>query len=173
MRIRLNEIQHIILGILSLVLLAGCTGQQFIASEDLGNEPAATPSVSEAAPRRRTRIFPARVSDAGRVVVEVTPLNLGQSEDTSVDSTGLHFQVAMNTHSVELDHDLTRLAVLRTDQGDEISPLRWDGARGGHHVNGTLYFPAVELNGVRWVEIVIRDVDGVPERVFRWDLEPQ
>ena len=90
-----------------------------------------------------------------------------------MDSTGLHFQIAMNTHSVELDYDLTKLAVLRTDQGDEATALRWDGGRAGHHVNGTLYFLAVDLNGVRWVEVVIRDVAGVPERVFRWDLEEQ
>lgn len=80
--------------------------------------------------------------------------------------------VAMNTHSVELDYDLARLAVLRTDRGDEVIPLRWDGARGGHHVNGTLYFPAMDLKGVQWVELVIREVAGVPERTFRWELSP-
>jgi hypothetical protein len=166
--------RYIILGALTLVLLAGCAGQQLTATRNPGNESTtAASSASDAASSRSARTFGARVSDAGQVVVEVTPLNLGQSEDTDVSSTGLHFQVAMNTHSVELDHDLTRLTVLRTDQGDEILPLRWDGGQGGHHVNGTLYFPAVELNGVRWVEIVIRDVDGVPERVFRWDLEPR
>jgi hypothetical protein len=98
--------------------------------------------------------------------VEVIPLNLDQPE------TALHFQVAMNTHWVELDYDLTRLAVLRTDRGDEVTPLRWDGSRGGHHVSGILYFPAVNLEDVHWIELVIRDVAGVPERDFRWELRP-
>ena len=53
--------------------------------------------------------------------------------------------VVINTHSVELNYDLTQLAVLRTDRGDEVTPLQWDGAQGGHHVNGTLYFPAMDL----------------------------
>ena len=165
--------RYMILGVLSLMLLAGCTGQQFIAPENPGNESVATSPTSDAAPRQRARTFPARISDAGQVVMEVRPLNLDQPEDTSVDSTALHFQIAMNTHSVELDYDLTKLAVLRTDQGDEATPLRWDGGRGGHHVNGTLYFSTVDLSGAQWVEVVIRDVAGVPERVFRWDLEEQ
>jgi hypothetical protein len=100
------------------------------------------------------------------VVVEVIPLNLDQPETT------LHFQVSLNTHSVELDYDLTQLAVLRTDRGDEVTPLRWDGSRGGHHVSGVLYFPAVNLEGAQWIELVIREVAGVPERSFRWELEP-
>jgi len=99
------------------------------------------------------------------VVVEITPLNLDQPGKT------LDFRVAMNTHSVNLDYDLTQLAVLRTERGDEVAPSRWDGPRGGHHVRGTLSFPAPDLRGVRWVEVLIRDVAGVPERVFRWELK--
>ncbi|HEY64638.1 MAG TPA: hypothetical protein G4O02_08705 [Caldilineae bacterium] len=127
-----------------------------------------TPIVVEpvGGPGQMARSYPVRVSDAGRVVVEVTPLNLDQPEST------LHFQVAMNTHWVELDYDLTRLAVLRTNRGDEVAPVRWDGPQGGHHVNGILYFPAIDLEGVRWIEVVIRDVAGIPERVFRWELRP-
>ena len=109
--------------------------------------------------------YPPKVSNAGRVVVEVLPLNLDQPEDT------LHFQVAMNTHWVELDYDLSRLSVLRTSQGDQVLPLRWEGDIGGHHVAGVLYFPAVDLSEARWVEVEIRDVAGVPKRIFRWELK--
>jgi hypothetical protein len=154
-----------VLGVLSLVLLAGC-GRQPAATENPRAVSEAASSASDAAPQRATRTFPARVSDAGRVVIEVRPLNLDRPEDT------LHFQVAMNTHSVELNYDLTRLAVLRTDRGDEVTPLQWDGAQGGHHVNGTLYFPTIDLKGAQWAEMVIRDVAGVPERTFRWELAP-
>ena len=52
------------------------------------------------------------------------------------------------------------------------APLQWDGAEGGHHVNGTLYFPAMDLQDAQWVELVIREMAGVPERTFRWDLTP-
>jgi len=93
-------------------------------------------------------------------------LNLDQPEAT------LHFQMAMNTYWVELDYDLTHRAVLRTDRGDGVSPLRWDGARGGHHVSGILYFPAMDLEDARWIELVIQDVADIPERNFRWELGP-
>ncbi|MFQ5344144.1 MAG: hypothetical protein ACE5F6_21590 [Anaerolineae bacterium] len=158
--------RYAILGMLSLVLLAGCGRQPAAANKNPGNTSAATPPASDAGSHQSAPAFPARVSDAGRVVIEVRPLNLDRPEGT------LHFQVAMNTHSVELNYDLTRLAVLRTDRGDEVTPLQWDGEQGGHHLNGTLYFPAVDLKDAQWAEMVIRDVAGVPERTFRWELTP-
>ena len=140
------------------VLLVGCAGQK--------NARAALPEdPTSATSRANIPAYSPQVSDAGRVVIEVTPLDLGNAEDM------LHFQVAMNTHSVELDYDLTQLAVLRTDQGLEVKPTLWDGGRGGHHVYGVLFFPAVDLSKARWVEVVIRDVAGVPERRFRWELQ--
>jgi hypothetical protein len=82
----------------------------------------------------------------------------------------------MDTHSVPLDgYDLRQLAVLRTDQGIELTPNGWDAPVGGHHRKGTLTFPATASDGqpvltttTREVELVIRDVAGVPERSFRW-----
>ncbi len=76
----------------------------------------------------------------------------------------------MNTHVVDLSYDLTQIVELRTDRGDTVSPVMWDGPIGGHHVNGVLYFAPIDLKGVRWIEIVIRGVADVPERVFHWDL---
>ncbi len=89
---------------------------------------------------------------------------------------GLNFEVAMNTHSVNLDgYDLAELAVLRTDRGQEVRPSRWDAPAGGHHRRGTLTFPDRTPDGrpvigpdTAWVELIIRDVAGVPQRVFRW-----
>ncbi|NOZ26654.1 MAG: hypothetical protein GXP39_01195 [Chloroflexi bacterium] len=143
------------------LLLAACGGRE----EAPVDSPATRAEISTG-PQQAAQPFPARISDAGRVTVEIAPLNLDRPEST------LHFRVAMNTHSVELDYDLTQLAVLRTDRGDEVAPVRWDGARGGHHVSGVLYFPTIDLDGAQWIEVVIRDVAGIPERVFRWDLEP-
>lgn len=162
--------RYIVLAVLSLVLLAGCGRQrgpspvEAPAATKGSRNAAAASSATDASSDQSVPAYPARVSDAGRVVIEVRPLNLDRPEDT------LHFQVAMNTHSVELDYDLTRLAVLRTDRGDEVTPLRWDGEQAGHHVNGTLYFPAMDLKDAQWAELVIREVAGVPERTFRWEL---
>ncbi len=93
-------------------------------------------------------------------------------------TTGITFRVAMDTHAVNLDgYDLTQLATLRTDQGVTVQPSGWDAPKGGHHREGTLTFPATTLNSAatlgpatRMVELIIRDVAGVPERRFTWTL---
>jgi len=88
----------------------------------------------------------------------------------------LAFDVTLDTHSVELDgYDLARLALLRTDRGDDLKPARWDAPEGGHHRQGALSFDlsaeeAGRLDGASYLELVIRDVAGVPERTFRWHL---
>lgn len=104
----------------------------------------------------------------GAVSVTVTPLNLDQTGEE------LQFAVAMNTHSVELEMDLTTLAVLTTDTGLTVTPIQWDAPSGGHHVNGTLIFPAVSngqplLEGVSTITLTIHDLDAA-ERIFTWDL---
>jgi hypothetical protein len=84
----------------------------------------------------------------------------------------------MNTHAVDLDgYDLRQLAVLRTENGQGVQPIDWDAPKGGHHRQGTLTFPAKTTDGsplitlsTRSVEVVIRDVAGVPERTFQWNL---
>jgi len=109
----------------------------------------------------------AHLSEGGQVSVEVTWLG---------PAAGPVFEVAMNTHSVDLDgYDLAKLAVLRTDKGQEVRPSRWDAPAGGHHRRGTLVFPDKAPDGgpligpnTAWIELVIRDVADVPERVFRW-----
>ncbi len=86
----------------------------------------------------------------------------------------LIFDVAMNTHSVDLDqYDLGRLAVLRDDAGNEYNPVSWDSAAGGHHRQGTLTFPlpdSLSQGTAKYVEVVIRDVADIAERVLKWEL---
>ncbi|MDP2730612.1 MAG: hypothetical protein Q8O55_09010 [Dehalococcoidales bacterium] len=86
----------------------------------------------------------------------------------------LLFNVDMNTHSVDLDqYDLAALAVLRDGAGNEFHPVSWNAAAGGHHRSGTLTFPipdSVSQGKTRYIEIVIRDVAGIGERVLTWQL---
>lgn len=119
-------------------------------------------AASEAAPNELTR-----TNDERSVVVEVTPLNLAGSGPT------LDFQVALNTHSVELDYDLTKLAVLRDDRGNEYRPAAWGGARGGHHMSAVLTFEGrseIVKPGMQYLELELKDIAQVPSRVFRWEL---
>ena len=110
----------------------------------------------------------AREDSQGAVTITVTPLNLDNPGDT------LDFAVVLDTHSVELDMDLSTLAALTTDTGRTALPVAWTGPSGGHHVEGTLSFPvSVEgsslLDGASTLTLVIREVDA-PERIFEWEL---
>jgi hypothetical protein len=110
-----------------------------------------------------------RIDQQGAVIVEVTPVDL------SGDAHELEFEVAMNTHSVDLSLDLAGLSTLRTDTGLSVAATQWSGPPGGHHVSGKLTFPANQagkaiLAGVKSLTLSIRDLDAA-ERVFEWDLK--
>ena len=117
-----------------------------------------------AQPQAAVSTFAAQSNNEKAVTVEVTPLDLANRGAT------LDFEVAFNTHSVALDFDPAAISVLRDSTGREYPALAWEGdTPGGHHRQGTLRFTAPNpVTG--FVDVVVRDVAGVPERVFRWSL---
>jgi hypothetical protein len=115
--------------------------------------------VSSAAPT-----FATQSNSEKAVGVDVTPLNL-----TSGGAT-LEFEVAFNTHSVDLSFDPAAISILRDGTGREYPAVAWEGSGpGGHHRSGVLRFQMPEAASDS-VELVIQGVAGVPERVFHWDL---
>ena len=113
----------------------------------------------------------ARADEQGAVTVAVTPLNLNKPGQT------LDFEVAMNTHSVDLSMDLSALATLTTDAGRTVRATGWDAPKGGHHVSGRLSFPASVdgaplLKGAKKLTLTLQNVDA-PERTFTWVLPGQ
>ena len=127
------------------------------------NSPAATP----AAPAQDL----ARTDGQGAVTVEIIPLDLNNVGQT------LDFEVAMNTHSVNLGMDLATLATLTADTGHTVRATGWDAPKGGHHVSGRLSFPASVdgaplLNGAKKLTLTLQNVDA-PERTFTWVLPGQ
>jgi hypothetical protein len=72
----------------------------------------------------------------------------------------------MNTHSVELDQDMTKIAILVDDQGKEYKPISWEGPVGGHHREGMLIFNQITPNP-KSVELKISSIGGVV-RSFTW-----
>jgi len=89
------------------------------------------------------------------------------------------FAVKMNTHSMDLNqYPLDQLSTLIDDQGIQVKASKWETSRPtGHHVSGTLYFPIKEASGkmlltpgARKLTLVIRELAGIPERVFRWEV---
>lgn len=82
----------------------------------------------------------------------------------------LVFEVALNTHSVDLVDDMTKISILRDDAGKEYTPTAWEGAgRGGHHREGKLEFAAMTTKP-KYVKLVLKDLAQVAEREFRWEL---
>ncbi|MCL4302137.1 MAG: hypothetical protein KJ077_40975 [Anaerolineae bacterium] len=146
-------------------LLAACSSEATQSKESqtgVTQAQAVQPETAQTLPVAPT--FERQSNDEKAVTVEVTPLNLPQG------GSSLDFEVAFNTHSVELDFDPTAISVLRDDQGQEYPALAWDGGGPtGHHRSGTLRFKVFD-HPTNFVEVVIRSVAGVPERVFRWNL---
>ena len=106
-----------------------------------------------------------KTDDQAGVTIVVTPLDLAP------ESSEWKFDIGINTHSVELDQDMTKIVVLTDDQGKEYKPVAWDGAApGGHHREGVLTFKAISPMS-RSVELTIKNIGGIPERSFKWDLQ--
>ena len=104
-----------------------------------------------------------KTDEQASVTVVVTPL------DISAQSAEWKFDIGMNTHSVELDQDVTKIAVLVDDQGNEYKPLRWEGPVGGHHREGVIVFNRITPIS-KSIELKISDIGGVV-RSFTWQLK--
>jgi len=105
-----------------------------------------------------------RTNSGGGVTVKVTPVYLKASGD-------LRFEVVLDTHSVDLDaYDLKRLIVLRDRAANVYHPTSVESKGSGHHRTATVSF-ASPSNGNKNIELVIKGIAGVKERIFQWQLE--
>ncbi len=137
----------------SVILLIGLT---------LSSIPPFVPTADGAA-AQATGLQPV-TNEAGGVAFEITPQGFSPSEQ-------IVFDVGINTHQGDLAFDLAKISTLETSIGGKYTPLKWDGASGGHHLSGTLTFPAVGETST--LKLTIRDVYDVPARVFQWNLGSQ
>ena len=79
-------------------------------------------------------------------------------------SDAIGFQMKIDTHQGALSFDLTEISTLVVGS-TAYEPLSWEGSPpGGHHRSGELFFPKPREAGSS--RLVIRDVNGVAERVF-------
>jgi hypothetical protein len=107
-----------------------------------------------------------QTKDEAAVTVTVTPLNLDDPSAVTLD-----FEIALNTHSVELAYNMLSISALRSDTGQETQPVAWDGPTGGgHHVSGTLSFPSLKERS-QSVTLILRGIAGVPARTFEWEMK--
>lgn len=105
----------------------------------------------------------AKANEAKGVSIKVEPMAFAFGKP-------VRFRIYLNTHSGSLDVDLTKDAVLADDTGTVYRATGWEGSPpGGHHRNGVLSFPEVGAQA-QSLKLTIKDVSGVPERVFQWTL---
>ena len=89
-----------------------------------------------------------------------------------VAGSPLKARVVLDTHSVGLDSiELERVVILRVAGGVEVAPSAVEQAAGsGHHKQAVLVFPPTAQAGA--VQIIVKNVGGVAERSFVWDVAP-
>ena len=133
------------------VLISACSGASPTAPE-----PASSPGGSA--------IATTRTSEGGQVTVVV---------DWAGPDDGAVFDVALDTHSVDLDALDLSDAVLRNDRGETLAAQPWTAPKGGHHREGALAFEGdaqAFFAGAVWIELVVSGVGDLPERSLRWEV---
>ena len=57
------------------------------------------------------------------------------------------------------------------DKGNTYQSTMWEGSGpGGHHREGILVFNEINPTPA-YIELKIKNVGGVPERLFKWDIK--
>ncbi|MBI2074192.1 MAG: hypothetical protein HYT81_14355 [Gemmatimonadetes bacterium] len=104
-----------------------------------------------------------RKNSQGPVTVTLTlvpPIESGAS---------MRVQVVLDTHSGPLDGlALESVLALRRPDGSELRPSVVEQSGGGDHRQAVVVFPGAAVE--KAIEIVVRNVGGVQERSFHWEL---
>lgn len=147
--------------VLKAVVVSAVTIVTFSFLATASNAADESPAVAEIAEAFE---LPEKLNKENRVSIKVKPLDFDYGKPVK-------FAVSIDTHSGSLKFDLTRISVLEDDKGNVYRPTGWEGSPpGGHHRSGILSFPRVGT-GTGSIKLTIRNVYGVPERVFEWALQ--
>ena len=112
----------------------------------------------------QTKSLPMRESDEGQVRASVTPESLSKTADA------WRFEVRFNTHVTPITQDMVAVASLSDGKGAGEKPTAWEGdPPGGHHRKGVLVFKPIEPMPAT-ITLHIREVGGVADRSFTWNL---
>lgn len=147
--------------IISVAILTIIVGLQFFDKSG-ENQNTQTPAISGTVDSILDELK-SQTSSEGSVTISVTPSKLANAGTWE-------FEITLDTHSVELDSDLTKAAILIADD-KEYQPIAWDGdPPGGHHRNGILQFAPISQQPES-IALKIRNIGGVEERDFIWQLK--
>lgn len=101
---------------------------------------------------------------AGGGVTVIATLLKEQTEITAI-------KLVLDTHSANLDgYKLDAFATLQDDTGKTYPLVAVEQpSGGGHHRQAVLRFGQVSPRA-KTIELIVKDVAGVKERIFRWSL---
>jgi hypothetical protein len=98
------------------------------------------------------------------VIAEYLPTKNSKEE-------GISFRLILNTHSVDLEqYDIQNLSSLIIDKGTPTAATKWEPSGAGHHFKGILHFSETLPSGKHQLQLVVRNLDNVKERVFEWQF---
>lgn len=129
--------------------------------------PSSSPvSIHQPAPPQRASAYETKEQSGGNVTVSVTPRNL-------TSKMLPQFDVTFDTHSVNLDFDVTASATLTDAQGNTLGQSTWDGtAPPSHHRSGTLTFSQPLKPNIQSLTLTLTDIARIPKREFTWKVTP-
>ncbi len=140
-------------GLVLAAILAGCGSSTSPSGSQWASGSSPPPATS--ATRR---------SEAGQVTVVATWT--GPAAGASID-------IALDTHSVDLDELDLADATLRNDRGETLTARPWAAPKSGHHREGALTFDgnaAEFFAGATWMELALVGVGDLPQSTFRWEV---
>jgi hypothetical protein len=107
-------------------------------------------------------VFESQLKNMGAVEVEITPVSLDPTSN-------MVFDVALNTHSVDLSYDYTVIISAEDDRGDIYKAINWSGGEGGHHLIGQIELEPLSQKASK-ITLTIDGIDNVKEK-FEWDVK--
>lgn len=115
-------------------------------------------------PAASAQSLPSRENDEGYVMVTVTPVEVAKASAT------WRFDVRFNTHVSPITQDMMAVTALDDGKGYREKAVAWQGdPPGGHHRKGILLFKGISPYPAT-ITLHIREVGGVPDRTFTWNL---
>src|SRR3989338_8490175 len=150
-----NTILLIVLIAIVLVFFIQRSGNEKSAVTDLKTDSTVSAQTDD--------ILASQENEGGNVTVTAQPevLKIGQKPT---------FKLEFNTHSVDLSFDIAKQSFLTDDKGNKLEGSTWNGSPpGGHHREGTLIFND-PLSETKYAEFIIKEIAGVSERKFKWEL---
>jgi len=107
-------------------------------------------------------------AQAGGVIGVATPINLGDANAPTID-----FKLVLDTHSVPMTFDVAKIALLGDGKQLTVTASRWTGGKGGHHLSGTLSFPARGLRSSEALVLTLQVAGEAANLTFRWSNLPR